>query len=68
MDVVADQDVSFHEVPFILPVFSDHRKGMIHSGSQNANKRLDTGVGVDIGQVGLHNITGRQPWTDQGNN
>lgn len=37
MDVVANQDVSLHEVPFILPVFSDHREGMVDSGAQDAD-------------------------------
>lgn len=59
MDVIADQDVSLHEFPFILPVFSDHREGMVNSGAQYADKRLDPGVRVDVGQVRVHDITGR---------
>lgn len=60
-DIVADQDVSLHEVPFVLPVFSDHREGVINSSSQDADQRLDPGVGVHIGQVWLHDVTGCQP-------
>lgn len=58
VDVIADQDVSLHEFPFILPVFSDHREGVVNGGAQYADKRLDSGVWVDVGQVRLHDITG----------
>lgn len=60
MDVVADQDVSLHEVTFILSVFSDHREGVEHCGAQDADQRLDPGVGVHIGQVRFHDVTGCQ--------
>lgn len=66
-DVVADQDVPLHEVPLVLPVLSDHGEGVVDGGAQDADQRLDPGVGVHIGEVGLHDVTGSQPWKDEGN-
>lgn len=60
-DVVADQDVSLHEVPLVLTVFSDHGEGVIDGGPQDADQRLDSGVRVHVGEVGLHDIAGGQP-------
>lgn len=37
VDIVADQDVSLHEVLLVLSVFSDHREGVVHSGAQDAD-------------------------------
>lgn len=37
VDIVADQDVSLHEILFILPVFSDYGEGVIDSGAQDAD-------------------------------
>ena len=59
--VVADQDVSLHEVPLIGPVLCHHREGVVGCGAQDAHQRLDTCVRIHICQVGLHDITGRQP-------
>lgn len=61
MDVVADQNVSLHKVLLVLPVLSDHREGVVDGGAQDADQGLDPGVRVDVGQVGLHDVTGRQP-------
>lgn len=33
VDVVADQDVSLHEVAFVLAVLSDHGEGVVHGGA-----------------------------------
>lgn len=65
-DVVADQDVALHEVPLILSVLSDHGEGIVDGGAQDADQGLDPGVGVHIGQVWLHDVTGCQPWKIQG--
>lgn len=59
-DVVADQDVSLHELPLIVAVLGYHGEGMVDGGAQDADQRLDTGMGVHVGQVGLHDITGCQ--------
>lgn len=66
MYVVADQDVSLHEILLVLPVFSDHRECVIDGGAQNADKRLDSGVGIHVGKVGLHDIACCKPYTDEG--
>lgn len=34
---------------------------MMDSRAQNADQGLDAGVGVDVGQVWLHDVTGSQP-------
>ena len=60
-DVVADQDVALHEVPLVVPVLCHHREGVVDSGAQDADQRLDPCVGVHIGQVGLHDIISCQP-------
>lgn len=60
-NVVADQDVALHEVLLVLPVFCDHGEGVVDGGPQDADQRLDPGVGVNEGQVGLHDVAGRQP-------
>lgn len=66
VDVVADQDVSLHEVSLVLAVLSDHGEGVVHCGAQDADQRLDTCVGVHVGQVGLHDVAGRQPGSEEG--
>lgn len=57
-DVVADQLISLHELPLVAPVLSHNREGMMNSCAQDANEGLDPGVGVDIGQVGFHDVAG----------
>lgn len=66
VDVIANQNVSLHEVSFVLPVFSDHGEGVVDGGAQDADKRLNPSVGIDVGQVGLHDVTGCQPGTYEG--
>lgn len=57
-DVVTYQLISLHELPLIAPVLSHDREGMMNRCAQDANKGLNTGVGVDISQVGFHDVTG----------
>lgn len=59
-DVVADEDVALHELPFVVPVLGDHGEGMVDGGAQDAHQGLDARVGVHVRQVGLHDVTGRQ--------
>lgn len=34
---------------------------MVDGGPEDADQRLDPGVGINVGQVGLHDVAGRQP-------
>lgn len=61
MDVVADQDVSLHEVPLVRPVLRHHGEGVVGRGAQDAHQGLNARVRVHVRQVGLHDVTGRQP-------
>jgi len=59
-DVVTYQLISLHELPLVAPVLSHYREGVMDSCAQDANKGLDPGVRVDIGQVGFHDVAGSQ--------
>lgn len=64
VDVVTDEDVAFHEVLLVRAIFRDHREGMINGGAQDADKRLDPGMGIHVSEVGLHYVTSSQPEMD----
>jgi hypothetical protein len=34
---------------------------MVDCSTQDADQRLDSGVWVDVSQIGLHDVTGSQP-------
>ena len=58
LDVVTDELVALHELPLVAPVLRDHREGVVDGGAEDADQGLDAGVRVDVGQVGLHDVTG----------
>lgn len=61
LDIVADELVALHELLLVAAVLCDHREGVVDCGAQDAHQRLDAGVRVDVGQVGLHDVAGSQP-------
>lgn len=65
-NVVTDEDVALHELLLILPVLGHHWEGVVDRGPQDADQGLDASVWVHVGQVGLHDVTGRQPETKGG--
>lgn len=59
-DVVTDELVALHELLLVAPVLGDHWESVVDGGAQDADQGLDAGVWVDVGQVGLHDVTGSQ--------